>query len=101
MLEHKRAIDLMMQGLIVPSATLFRQGAEALKAAPLLKSADLPRDAKLTREILAAEDDTHLLADRAASASDQQARVDVYAQIIGSCARCHSLHQKIWGPGPK
>lgn len=97
MLEHKRAVDMMMNGLIVPSATLFRQGAEALKAAPLKASA-LPRDPKLTREVLAAEDAIHVLADRAASASDDPSRVSAYAQIITSCARCHGLHERIWGP---
>jgi cytochrome c553 len=98
MLEHQRAVDTMMQGLVVPSATLWREGAEALKAAPL-KASDLPRDPGLTRDILAAEDAIHLLADRAATASETPARVKTYGQIIASCARCHGLHGRIWGPG--
>jgi hypothetical protein len=100
MLEHKHAIDLMMQGLIVPSAALWQQGAAALKHAPL-KASDLPRDPKLTRQILAAEDEVHLLADRAASANEQAARVATYGQVINACGRCHGLHGRIWGPGVK
>lgn len=98
MLEHKHAIDLMMQGLIVPSAALWQQGAAALRHAPL-KARDLPRDPKLTRQILASEDEVHLLADRAASATEQPARVAAYAQVISACGRCHGLHGRIWGPG--
>lgn len=100
MLRHKHAIDLMMQGLIVPSVALFQKGADALKSSPL-KTTELPRDQKLTRDILAAEDAIHLLADRASAASDQQARVAVYGQIIANCARCHGLHGRVWGPGAR
>jgi cytochrome c2 len=100
MLEHKRALDMMMQGLIIPSGDLYRKGAEALKTSPLKTSA-LPRDPRLTRDILAAEDAIHLLAERAAAASDQQTRVTTYGQIIANCARCHALHGRVWGPGPK
>jgi cytochrome c553 len=98
MLAHKHAIDLMMQGLIVPSAALWQQGAAGLKHAPL-KASDLPRDPKLTRQILAAEDEVHLLAERAASASEQPARIAAYAQVISACGRCHGLHGRVWGPG--
>lgn len=98
MLEHQRAVDTMMQGLVIPSASLWREGAEALKGSPL-KATDLPRDQRLTRDILAAEDAIHLLADRAAASTETPAQVQTYGQIIASCARCHGLHGRIWGPG--
>lgn len=98
MLAHQRAVDQMANGLIVPSATLWKEGAEALKASPL-RASDLPRDPKLTREIAAAEDRVHVLAEQAASAAEETARVNAYAQIISTCAQCHGLHGRIWGPG--
>ncbi len=98
MLAHQRAVDQMANGLIVPSAALWKEGAEALKASPL-RSSDLPRDPKLTREIAAAEDRVHLLAEQASAATEESARVTAYAQIISTCARCHGLHGRIWGPG--
>ncbi|HSL24528.1 MAG TPA: hypothetical protein VK886_23530 [Vicinamibacterales bacterium] len=98
MLAHQRAVDQMAAGLIIPSNASWKQGAEALKAAPL-RAAELPRDPKLTREVAAAEDRVHVLADQAAAAAEEQTRVKAYAQIISSCAQCHSLHGRIWGPG--
>lgn len=98
MLEHQRAIDQMADGLIVPSAASWKRGAEALKAAPL-RSSQFPRDPKLTREIVAAEDRVHVLAEQAAAAAEEPTRVNAYAQIISACAQCHGLHGRIWGPG--
>lgn len=98
MLKHQQAIDRMANGLVIPSAAEWKAGAEELKAVPL-RSSDLPRDPKLTREVAAAEDRVHMLAEQAASATEAQARVNTYAQIISACAQCHGLHGRIWGPG--
>jgi mono/diheme cytochrome c family protein len=98
MIAHQRAIEQMANGLIIPSAQAWKGGAEALKAVPL-RAADLPRDPRLTREIAAAEDRVHVLAEQAATAAEASARVNVYAQIISSCGQCHGLHGRIWGPG--
>lgn len=98
MLEHQRAVDQMADGLIIPSASLWMKGAEELKGAPL-RTGQLPRDQKLTREIAAAEDRVHVLADQAGRATEEQARVNAYAQIIATCAQCHGLHGRVWGPG--
>lgn len=100
MMEHMRAVEMLANGLIIPSATQWKQGADGLKASPL-RSNDLPRDQKLTREIAAAEDRVHVLADQAAAAAEEKARINAYAQIIATCARCHGLHGRIWGPGVK
>ena len=98
MLQHQRAVDQMADGLIVPSTESWKQGAEALKAAPL-RSGALPRDARLTREVAASEDRVHVLAEQASAAAEAQTRVNAYAQIISTCAQCHGLHGRIWGPG--
>lgn len=98
MLEHQRAVEQMAVGLIIPSQSSWSKGSVALKEAPL-RSSQLPRDQKLTREIAAAEDRVHVLADQAANASEEKARRASYAQIISTCAQCHGLHGRIWGPG--
>ncbi len=98
MLAHQRAVEQLADGLIVPSPALWSKGAEELKGAPL-RTSQLPRDQKLTREIAAAEDRVHLLAEQAANAHEEQARIDSYAQIISTCAQCHGLHGRVWGPG--
>jgi cytochrome c553 len=97
MLEHQRAVDQMLHGLVVPSASLWRQGAEGLKTAPLHRS-DLPRDAALTRDVTAAEKRVHQMAEAAATMNEPAARADQYAHILTTCAECHSAHRKIWGP---
>jgi cytochrome c553 len=97
MLEHQRAVDLMVQGLTVPSASAWREGTRALLSAPLRKG-DLPRDSRLTREILELEERIHELADRGRLADDQRSRIYVYSELAQSCAECHSLHARIWGP---
>ena len=97
MLAHKRAVDLMVEGLTMPSASAWRQGAEALGSAPLRREA-LPRDAKLTKEILDAEQWVHELAGRASQATDVRTRIYVYSELIESCGTCHGLHGNVWGP---
>ena len=41
----------------------------------------------------------HALADRAAAATDAQARVEIYGKLAADCASCHALHGRVWGPG--
>jgi cytochrome c553 len=53
----------------------------------------------IAQEAAAAEARVHELADRAIKAPDQSSRVAVYGSIIGTCASCHGLHGRIWGPG--
>jgi cytochrome c553 len=98
MQQHERGVELMANALIIPSDSTWVKGTSALKEAPL-RSAQLPRDPKLTREIAAAEDRVHLLAEKAANAGEEQARVSAYSQIISTCAQCHGLHGRVWGPG--
>jgi cytochrome c553 len=97
MLEHQRAVDLMVQGLTVPSTSAWNEGAATLASAPL-RDKDLPRDPELTRAVRSAETRVHELAERARSADDTRTRIYVYSELVQSCASCHTLHHKLWGP---
>ena len=97
MLAHQRAADQMLQGLVEPSATAWRAGADGFSAAPL-RSERLPDDAGLTRELVASERRIHELAAQAAKVDDSSARAVFYGQIVARCADCHAVHRKVWGP---
>lgn len=97
MLEHQRAADEMLEGLVVPSQSQWIRGATRLAAAPLHQES-LPRDRKLTADIRATEARVHQLAERAIKAGTWKDRGDVYAQMLTTCAGCHSLHGVLWGP---
>lgn len=100
MLAHKSAVDLMVQGLTVPSSSLWQQGADALGTAPLRRG-DLPKDPKLTKDILDTEKWVHEMADRARQATLARSRILVYGELIQSCGTCHALHGNVWGPGKR
>jgi cytochrome c553 len=96
MLEHKRAVDFMLEGLMGPSPSAWTQGAKLLSKAPLRRS-DLALDATTTREVLNKERDIHALAKRGVSANDARSRLYIYSEILQSCSACHSLHPKMRG----
>ena len=95
MLAHQYAVDLMYRGMVGPSETLWKQGAEALKGSPLTDK-DLT---KVSKEIVASEKRVHEIAGRAAQAADAGARIAVYGELIGGCANCHAMHGMVLGPG--
>ncbi len=98
MLAHQRAADDMLQGLFVPSASLWRQGAGELVAASMFSTDKLPPDPKWTPALRKAETDVHAIAKQAEGDTDAAAKATRYAQLIVTCAECHSLHSRIWGP---
>jgi mono/diheme cytochrome c family protein len=100
MLDHQRAADQMMQGLVLPSPALWNMGAQALRTAPL-GTGKLPKDPKLTSEVASSEKRVHALAEQAATATEPKDRVAVYGQLLATCATCHSVHSTIWGPTKK
>jgi mono/diheme cytochrome c family protein len=100
MLDHQRAADQLMQGLVVPSSALWHLGAQGLRGAPL-GTGKLPKDHRLTADVAAAEQRVHALAEDAAAATEPAARAAVYGQVLGTCASCHSLHSTIWGPAKR
>jgi cytochrome c553 len=95
MLAHQYAMDLMYRGMVGPSETLWKQGAEALQASPL-RDKDLT---KVSKEIVAAETRVHELAGRAAQAADAGSRIAIYGELIGRCESCHGMHGRVLGPG--
>lgn len=97
MLEHQRAADQMAQGLIIPSSTTWRAGAEGFRGAPLHPKL-LPGGVKLPPELLASEGRIHQLASQAVRTEDPGARAVFYGQILARCADCHAQHKTLWGP---
>jgi hypothetical protein len=100
MLNHQHATEQLLQGLVEPSSTAWNEGAQALRTAPIARG-KLPRDSKLTSELIEGEQRLHQLADRAAGAAATTDRIAVYGEMIGTCAACHSLHPNVWGPGKR
>jgi len=100
MLAHERAVEQLMQGLVVPSSAAWNEGAQALRIAPLGRG-KLPKDPKLTPELMEGEQRLHQLAERAAAATGTPDRAALYGEMIGTCAACHSLHPNVWGPGKR
>ena len=98
MLEHQWATDLMYQGLAMPSEERWQKGLAAMQGSPLTEK-DLPKDAKLTKEVVALEKKVHELAAKAKTTTDLGTKVALYGEYLGGCAGCHSLHGKVWGPG--
>jgi hypothetical protein len=95
MLAHQYAVDLMYRGLVAPSETLWKQGAEALKGSALT---DKDR-AKASKEIVAFDKRVRELAGRAAQAADAGSKIAIYGELIGGCASCHGLHGMVLGQG--
>ena len=98
MMEHQWATDLLYQGLVMPSEERWQKGLAAMQGTPLTEK-DLPKDAKLTKDIVALEKRVHEMADKAKTATDLGTKVAFYGEHIGGCAGCHELHGKVWGPG--
>ena len=98
MLEHGRAVDDMLLGLMIPSSSQWRQGAARLQVA-VLDPPKLPPDGGQTEAARQARVRVHRLADQAVAAGTPEQRAGVYREVLGSCAQCHGLHSKVWGPG--
>lgn len=97
MLDHQRALTHLLEGLVVPSASVWRHGAESLQVAPLQDNR-LPPDRDEIAALKALERQVHDLGGRAAAADTAETRAEIYGELVGSCARCHALHVKVWGP---
>lgn len=98
MMEHQWAADLLYQGLVMPSEERWQKGLAAMQGTPLSEK-DLPKDAKLTKDIVALEKNVHEMAEKAKTVTDLGTKVAFYGEFIGGCAGCHALHGKVWGPG--
>jgi mono/diheme cytochrome c family protein len=97
MLEHEQAMDELLQGLVIPSATIWLSGSKRLVAAPLTRKELVPAPG-VTDRIMLAEKQVHALATEAADATTSGRRAAVYGRLAATCAQCHGLHKEIWGP---
>lgn len=97
MLEHQRALDDLLLGLVVPSNGLWQTGASRLQTA-VLQSDNWPRGTGLTAEVRRADELIHEIADQAMTATTPAEQASVYSRLITTCASCHRLHARIWGP---
>jgi cytochrome c553 len=97
MLEHQRAAELMLQGLVSPSTAAWREGARAFAAAPLHPKS-LPVDTAERKQMVRVEERLQREAAKAAELDDGYARAAAYATILAECSGCHGQHVKIWGP---
>lgn len=97
MLQHQRALDDLLLGLVMPSETQWHEGAARLKTA-VLRPADWPPSPDLTGDVRRAEKTVHDIADEAARATTTLEQARIYARLLRACGSCHSLHARIWGP---
>lgn len=97
MLTHRKGLESLLAGLVIPSTSEWNTGARQLQGAALPLH-DLPRDPKLTSQVAAADKQVHALATEALAATTLDARVAVYSKLLTTCASCHSLHPSVWGP---
>jgi cytochrome c553 len=97
MVDHQRAADDMLQGLLIPSASRWREAADRLETLTL-RPEEWPRDPRLTAQARQADATVHGLAESARSAPTWRARANIYVEFVTTCASCHSLHGGVWGP---
>ena len=97
MLQHLQAADELLEGLVIPSASLWQAGADRLATASVHPS-DWPRNSKVTPEMQKIESSVHALADKAKVAQTAAARGAVYADLLTACASCHGAYARGVGP---
>jgi hypothetical protein len=97
MLAHQEAVQAMAEGLVAPSPSRWRTGAERLVTAAL-RGSEFPPDPGMGPAVRQSEIDVHAIGQEAVAAGDKTARTATFAKLIGTCANCHRLHSRIWGP---
>ena len=97
MIEHQRAADDMLQGLVMPSASRWQEAADRLENLSLERE-KWPPNRRLTEQARKADVAVHALPDRARAATSDSARGVVYVDLVTTCASCHTLGKGAWGP---
>jgi len=89
MVSHQWAATQMWQGLIAPSDDAWRAGAQALTSAPLAIVAQhgIPTFADDIDDVAR----VRLYGRRALSAMANDARADLYGDLLATCAHCHQI----------
>jgi cytochrome c553 len=90
MIRHRWASELLWDGLVGPSDDSWRAGAGVLRDAPLFTDA-LTHDVEHYDAVTKLAWTVHDVGARANSAGTQAARADLYGELLGTCAACHSL----------
>ncbi len=96
MQRHQWAMDRLWEGLIGPSDTAWYRGTDMLIDAPLLPS-DVTTAADDVAEISKIARRIHALGGIGTETKTPDARSELYAEILGLCASCHTLLNG--GPG--
>jgi hypothetical protein len=89
--RHEAGIDLMWDGLVMPSESAWRSGTVTITRAPLRapNQADQPILPELHTRIEA----TRELAKQARHVTTYQERGRVFGELIAGCAQCHYLQR--------
>ena len=95
-MDHQRAADLLLEGLLSPSDSQWQVGAETF-ARTRLEPRDMP-GGKLRERARIANALLQNLANAASGAQRPPDRAQVYGRVLATCARCHREHARIWGP---
>jgi cytochrome c553 len=90
MQRHQWAMDRLWEGLIGPSDTAWNRGTDMLIDAPLLPT-DVTTAADNVAEISNIARRIHALGGIGTETKTPDARSELYAEVLGLCARCHTL----------
>lgn len=90
MQRHQWAMDRMWEGLIGPSDNAWNRGVDMLLDVPLLPS-DVTTATDNVTEISNIARRIHELASKGAGAMTTGARSELYGEVLGLCASCHTL----------
>jgi hypothetical protein len=88
--RHRWAADRLWEGLIGPSDASWRAGALVLRDAALHTDA-LTRDVAQYEQVTKLAWTVHEIGARADLETDWRRRSALYGELLGTCARCHSL----------
>jgi len=90
MARHVWASERMWEGLLGPGDHAWKSGAEALKGGWLDPQAVVsnPEDRARIRELV---QQVYTLGGQAETASDSEARAELYGQFLNTCTECHDL----------
>lgn len=90
MQRHQWATDRMWDGLIGPSDGAWNRGVDMLIDVPLLPS-DVTTESDRFTEIGEIARRIHALASMGSDARSPDSRSELYGEVLGLCARCHTL----------
>lgn len=97
MQRHRWAADRMWEGMVQPDPAAFARAAEVLAGTELASETMVEGTNADPERVQALADHVHEMAEDAANAENEDARILAYGRFVASCAGCHRLVGK--GPG--